>query len=65
MPPRFPYRREPPPRIEHRINERIRVPRIKLIDETGEMMGEVPTEQARQMARDRGYDLVEISGSPP
>jgi translation initiation factor IF-3 len=62
-----PFRREPPPRDEHRINDRIRVPRVKLVDENGVMVGEIPTEQARQMARERGYDLVEVAAEarPP
>lgn len=67
MLPRVPFRREPPPRDEHRINERIRVPRVKLVDENGVMIGEIPTDQARQMARERGYDLVEVAADarPP
>lgn len=67
MPPRIPFRREPPPRDEHRINERIRVPRVKLVDENGVMLGEMPTDQARQIARERGYDLVEVAAEarPP
>ena len=67
MPPRFPFRREPPPRDEHRINERIRVPRVKVVDENGGMLGEMPTEQARQIARERGFDLVEVAAEarPP
>ena len=67
MPPRFPFRREPPPRDEHRINERIRVPRVKLIDENGVMLGEMGTDQARTLARERNYDLVEMAADqrPP
>jgi translation initiation factor IF-3 len=67
LPPRFPFRREPPPRDEHRINERIRVPRVKVVDENGGMLGEMPTDQARQIARERGFDLVEVAAEarPP
>ena len=56
-----------PNKDEHRINERIRVPQVLLIDETGEKVGVVPTHQALQMARDRGLDLMEISpnSQPP
>lgn len=52
---------------EHRINERIRVPQVRLIDEKGEQVGIVPTHQALSMARERGLDLMEISpnASPP
>ncbi len=65
--PRVPFRREPPPRDEHRINDRIRVPRVKLVDENGGMLGDMPTDQARQLARERGYDLVEVAAEarPP
>lgn len=57
----------PPSRDEHRINERIRVPQVRLIDEKGEQVGVVPTAQALQMARDRGLDLMEVSpnAQPP
>jgi translation initiation factor IF-3 len=57
----------PPNKDEHRINERIRVPQVRLIDEKGEQVGVVPTFQALQMARDRGLDLMEVSpnASPP
>ena len=68
MPPRPPFNRGvPPPRDEHRINERIRVPRVKLVSETGEMLGEMPTLQALGIARERGYDLVEVAAEarPP
>src|SRR5688500_7430741 len=52
---------------EHRINERIRVPQVRLIDEKGEQVGVVPTHQALQMARERGLDLMEVSpnAQPP
>lgn len=52
---------------EHRINERIRVPQVRLIDEKGEQVGIVPTQEALQMARERGLDLMEISpnAQPP
>ncbi len=67
MLPRKPFRREPPPRDEHRVNERIRVPRVRLVDEHGVMLGEMSTDQARQIARERGYDLVEVAADsrPP
>jgi len=50
-----------------RINERIRAPEVRLIDEEGGQVGIVPIEQAREMARQREVDLVEISptAAPP
>ena len=68
MPPRVPFRRELPiSRDEHRINDRIRVPRVKVVDENGVMLGEMPTLQALQIARERGFDLVEVAAEarPP
>src|ERR1700761_534418 len=66
--PRFP--RGPIPnqnKDEHRLNERIRVPQVRLIDEQGNQVGVVPTHEALQMARDRGLDLMEVSpnAQPP
>ena len=69
MPPgRAPFRRELPiSKDEHRINDRIRVPKVKVVDENGVMLGEMPTLQAIQIARERGYDLVEVAAEarPP
>lgn len=52
---------------EPRINERIRVPEVRLIDEEGHQVGVVRTSEAIVMARQRGVDLVEVAGqaSPP
>lgn len=66
--PRFP--RGPVPnqsKDEHRLNERIRVPQVRLIDEKGVQVGVVPTFEALQMARERGLDLMEVSpnAQPP
>jgi translation initiation factor IF-3 len=50
-----------------RLNERIRVPQVRLIDQNGEQVGIVDTKQALQMARDANLDLMEISpnAQPP
>lgn len=52
---------------EHRLNERIRVPQVRLIDQNGKQVGVVPTQDALRMARDCGLDLMEISptAQPP
>ncbi len=52
---------------EHRLNERIRVPQVRLIDEKGNQVGVISTFEALQMARDRGLDLMEVSptAQPP
>ena len=66
--PRFPRGQIPnQSKDEHRINERIRVPQVRLIDEKGGQVGIVNTQEALQMARDRGLDLMEVSpnANPP
>ncbi|HXH06400.1 MAG TPA: translation initiation factor IF-3, partial [Vicinamibacterales bacterium] len=50
-----------------RINERIRVREVRVIDENGQQIGIMPPQQALALARERGLDLVEISptANPP
>jgi len=50
-----------------RINERIRVPQVRLIDTGGEQIGIISTREALKIALDKGYDLVEIAptAKPP
>lgn len=52
---------------ENRVNEQIRVPRVRVIDEDGEMLGVMQTREAILKAQDAGLDLVEISpnADPP
>lgn len=40
---------------------------VRLIDEAGRQVGVIPTDEAKRMAQDRGWDLVEISpqSKPP
>lgn len=48
------------------MNERIRVPKVRLIGADGEQVGIVATDEARQMARDADLDLVEVAaGAKP
>jgi len=49
------------------LNERIRVPQVRLIGADGEQLGVVPTFEALQIARERGLDLVEVAptAAPP
>jgi translation initiation factor IF-3 len=46
-----------------RINERIRLSPVRLVDEEGEQVGVVPVEEALRMAREKGLDLVEVAAS--
>jgi translation initiation factor IF-3 len=50
-----------------RINQRIRVPEIRVIGEDGEMLGVMPTHEALRRAQERGLDLVEVNpkADPP
>jgi translation initiation factor IF-3 len=61
------FDRRPPERDQTRINERIRVPEVRLIDEKGEQVGVIPTAQALEQAQERDLDLVEVSptSKPP
>jgi translation initiation factor IF-3 len=47
--------------VQTRVNERIRIREVRLVDENGQQVGVVPTMQALEMARDRGLDLVEVA----
>ncbi|HLS68946.1 MAG TPA: translation initiation factor IF-3 [Kiloniellales bacterium] len=56
-----------PSRDGPRVNDQIRIPNVRLIDETGENVGVVATRDALLRAEDAGLDLVEISpmADPP
>jgi translation initiation factor IF-3 len=56
-----------PDRDTTRINERIRVPEVRLIDENGEQVGILATDAALRMAQERDLDLVEVAAQsrPP
>ena len=61
------FDRSPPERDPTRINERIRVSEVRLIDEEGNQVGIVPTNEALQLASERDLDLVEVApdAKPP
>jgi translation initiation factor IF-3 len=56
-----------PTRGGPRVNEEIRSPQVRLIDETGEMAGVMSAREAQQRAYAVGLDLLEISpnAEPP
>lgn len=58
------FNRQPEP--EHRINDRIRVPQVRLVGDNV-TVGVYPTEEARRIAQQQELDLVEISpnADPP
>src|SRR5436305_9595677 len=50
-----------------RINDRIRVPQVRLIDETGGQLGVMDTNEALRIAQSKELDLVEVApeAKPP
>ncbi|MBA3301336.1 MAG: translation initiation factor IF-3 [Thermoleophilaceae bacterium] len=65
MPRRFD--RTPPERDSTRVNERIRVPEVRVIGEDGEQIGVLKRDDALKLAQERDLDLVEIAAEakPP
>jgi translation initiation factor IF-3 len=61
------FDRRPPERDPTRLNERIRVPEVRLIGADGEQIGIVPTDEALQRAQQEDLDLVEVApdATPP
>ncbi|CAN5758707.1 MAG: translation initiation factor IF-3 [Thermoleophilaceae bacterium] len=61
------FDRRPPERDPTRINERIRVPQVRLIGDDGNQVGVIDTEKALAYARERDLDLVEVAAEarPP
>ena len=55
------FDRRPPERDSTRINDRIRVPEVRLIDETGNQIGVMKTTDALRYAQERDLDLVEVA----
>ncbi|MDP1850644.1 MAG: translation initiation factor IF-3 [Solirubrobacteraceae bacterium] len=55
------FDRRPPERDTTRINDRIRVPEVRLIDETGNQIGVMRTTDALRYAQERDLDLVEVA----
>tara|TARA_B100000029_G_scaffold515868_1_gene625109 strand:- start:3691 stop:4467 length:777 start_codon:yes stop_codon:yes gene_type:complete len=61
---RVPPKPTPP---QPRINERVRVPSVRVIDDQGHQVGVLSTDEALGMARERNVDMVEVSpnADPP
>jgi len=61
------FDRRPPERDPTRINERIRVPKVRLIGSDGEQIGIVDTDEALKRAQAEDLDLVEVApdAKPP
>jgi translation initiation factor IF-3 len=50
-----------------RVNQMIRIPQVRVVDEEGAQLGVMPTARALEMAQERGLDLVEVApmAQPP
>ena len=61
------FDRRPPERDQTRINERIRVPEVRVIDDEGNQVGVMKTPEALKFAQERDLDLVEVApeAKPP
>jgi translation initiation factor IF-3 len=61
------FDRRPPERDSTRINERIRVPEVRLIGDDGNQIGVIKTPEALAYAQERDLDLVEVAADarPP
>ena len=55
------FDRRPPERDQTRVNERIRVPEVRVIDDEGNQVGVMKTPEALQFAQERDLDLVEVA----
>jgi translation initiation factor IF-3 len=55
------FDRRPPERDLTRINDRIRVPEVRLVGEDGKQIGVVKTDEALVYAQERDLDLVEVA----
>jgi translation initiation factor IF-3 len=61
------FDRRPPERDETRINERIRVPEVRLVGADGNQIGVLTRDDALRYAQERDLDLVEVAADaqPP
>jgi translation initiation factor IF-3 len=55
------FDRRPPERDQTRINDRIRVPEVRLVGEDGKQIGVIRTSDALAYAQERDLDLVEVA----
>lgn len=60
------YHKSSKPIVIHRyrVNDWIRAPEVRVIDESGVHVGVMPTPKARALAEERGFDLVEVDPTP-
>jgi len=54
-------RRYKSPRLSYTINENIRVPEVRLIDDEEKQVGVIKTEEAQKLAKEKELDLILIA----
>ncbi len=56
-----------PEKINYKINQQIKAPELRVIDEIGENLGVMPLEAALKLAQEKELDLIEIASTarPP
>jgi translation initiation factor IF-3 len=54
-------RRVPQNPNQHRINDQIRIPQVRVVNQDNDMIGVIATSEALKMAQDVGLDLVEVA----
>jgi translation initiation factor IF-3 len=61
------FDRRPPERDTTRVNDRIRVPEVRVIGDDGQQIGVMKTDEALRYAQERDLDLVEVAAEarPP
>lgn len=61
------FKKPRPKKRQHQINEEIRAPKVRLIDEDKKQLGVVPIARALEVAQEKDLDLVAISptADPP
>ncbi|MEK7655620.1 MAG: translation initiation factor IF-3 [Patescibacteria group bacterium] len=61
---RIHYKRRVPQKpmgAQYRVNQQIQSPEVRVIDDEGAFLGVLPIAKALDLAREREYDLVEVS----
>ena len=58
---RRPHRAPEAEREQHRVNDAIRISQVRVVDQDGNMLGVIPTDDAKRHAAEAGLDLVEVA----
>lgn len=61
MPKKNPQNNNKPQMDFTRVNEQIRLPKLMVINQNGQNLGIISNDEAKQLAREAGMDLVEVA----